>query len=266
MTQAVPDTHQPDRARVLPKYLSHSSMAAYSSCPKKFEFSRIDKIPEQPSRAMLVGTFVHDVLERLMGLGAHERTVEAARNLCRTRWDGWFESQPDFVALDLDRDGQLIFRKDAWKAIEGYFSIEDPGQVQVMALEKRVETKFGDASVLGFIDRLEERSDLVVVSDYKTGKVPAASYKQEALDQPYLYAAMLEQLGTPVSEYRILYINSGIEVSDEIRPDHLAGARQRVETTWVSIKRDFERDHFETRKTKLCNWCSFQGICPAWQN
>ncbi len=251
-------------ARKLPRSLSHSSMAAYESCPKKFEFSRIDRIPDPPGRAMLVGTFAHAVLEDLMKTDPETRTVEAAKRIARRRWDRWFARHADFVRLDLDEAGRLDFRKDAWKAVEGYFAIEDPRGVEVVSVEARVEVTLGSVPLMGFVDRIEKAGGDTVVSDYKTGKVPAAAYKDEAIAQPHLYAAMLAETGVTVDRYRMLYVVGRQEVGGEVRASDLDSARQRAEDAWGAIVKDFSDGHFATRPSKLCDWCGYKEICPAW--
>ncbi len=248
----------------LPKYLSHSSMATYESCPKKFEYAKIDKIPDPPGRAMLIGTFVHAILEDLMTNDSPGRTIDQVRTIARNRWDSWFIKNKDYIGLGLDNSQAVAFRKEAWDSIEGYFAIEDPKTVQVLAVEKRVEVRFGEVSVLGFIDRLEARDDNTIVSDYKTGKVPHPNFKDGALAQPYLYAAMLEKLDTAISEYRILYLNSQTEITDKITRNNIESAEQRVHDTWGAITQDFENGNFKTKPSRLCDWCGYKQICPAW--
>jgi len=253
------------RERKLPRSLSHSSMATYESCPKKFEFSRIDRIPDPPGRAMLIGTFAHAVLEHLMRLEADLRTMDQARRIARERWDSWFCRHQDFLRLELDEEEQRSFRKDAWQSIEGYFTIEDPASVEVVSVEKKVEARLGEVPVMGFIDRIERVGSLTVVSDYKTGKVPGANYKDEALAQPYLYAAMLGEIGVAVDGYRMLYVNAESEISGEIDQRAIESARQRAAESWGAINDDFAADNFQARPSRLCDWCGYKAICPAWQ-
>lgn len=251
--------------RRLPRSLSHSSMAAYETCPKKFEFSRIDRIPDPPGRPMLVGTFAHAVLEDLMRADPETRTVGTAQRIARRRWDGWFSRNEDFVRLGLDEGEQREFRKDAWSSVEGYFAIEDPRAVEIVAVEKKVEATLEGVSVMGFVDRIEKNGGETVVSDYKTGKVPGAAYKEEALAQPHLYAAMLAENGVVVDRYRMLYVNGRQEVSGSVGSGDIDSARQRAADTWGAINDDFTAGHFDPHPSKLCSWCGYKEICPAFR-
>ncbi len=48
--------------------LSPSRAADFMSCPLKYRFRVIDRLPERPSPAAARGTVVHAVLERLYGV------------------------------------------------------------------------------------------------------------------------------------------------------------------------------------------------------
>jgi putative RecB family exonuclease len=75
-------------------YLSPSSIGTYRSCPQKFKLSRIDRIPEPPTWATHLGTFVHEVLEHLYQQPSESRTVEGLRTLAGSLWtDNEWESK-----------------------------------------------------------------------------------------------------------------------------------------------------------------------------
>ena len=57
----------------LPKHLSASSITTYEQCPLRFRFSRIDRIPEPTTEAMILGTFVHEILEIMYSQIPNER-------------------------------------------------------------------------------------------------------------------------------------------------------------------------------------------------
>jgi putative RecB family exonuclease len=38
---------------------------------------------------------------------------------------------------------------------------------------------------------------------------------------------------------------------------------KQVRALWVAIQRAEERESYPPRQSRLCDWCSFQEICPA---
>ena len=44
----------------------------------------------------------------------------------------------------------------------------------------------------------------------------------------------------------------------------LLATEKKVEAVWAAISRATETGVWQPNRSKLCNWCSFQEICPAW--
>jgi RecB family exonuclease len=197
--------------------LSPSSMATWRQCPKRFFFEKIMRLEVEPSEPAICGSFVHLVLEHLMGQAAGQRTAEQAREIATELWSG-FCVDPDsrFAELGLDPAATRAFKQRAWAGITGYFQIEDPNRVEVVGTEREVRAELDGAPVYGIIDRVDQGADGLVVTDYKSGKAPAwEDEREEKLGQLRTYAALLEATGQRVTELRLLFVS----------PQLAAGAR-----------------------------------------
>ncbi|GAC1517610.1 MAG: hypothetical protein NVS1B12_04210 [Acidimicrobiales bacterium] len=189
--------------------LSPSSIATWKQCPKRFFYEKILRLETEPGLEAVCGSFVHEVLEHLMELPAAERLPDTARQVAAARW-ATFVTDPAsrFAELGLDEAGVLAFKRRAWTGITGYFAIENPALVDVVATEQQMQAELAGAPIFGIVDRLERAGDRLVVSDYKTGKAPKWQDEiDEKLEQLHLYAAMLDALGTPVSTLRLLFVS-----------------------------------------------------------
>ena len=189
--------------------LSPSSIATWKQCPKRFFYEKILRLETEPGLEAVCGSFVHEVLEYLMDLPPSERHPDAARRVASARW-ATFATDPAsrFGELGLDAAGILEFKRRAWTGITGYFAIENPALVDVVATEQQMQAELAGAPIFGIVDRLERAGDRLVVSDYKTGKAPKWQDEiDEKLEQLHLYAAMLDALGTPVSTLRLLFVS-----------------------------------------------------------
>ena len=62
-----------------------SRAADFMSCPLKYRFRVVDRLPEKPSPAAVRGTVVHAVLERLFDLPRGQRTLEQAATMLEPR-------------------------------------------------------------------------------------------------------------------------------------------------------------------------------------
>ena len=69
--------------------------------------------------------------------------------------------------------------------------MENPRNAKIIGLELRLDSDFGKFKLGGIIDRLEynEKNELVV-SDYKTGKVPDARFGANKMDNMHIYALL----------------------------------------------------------------------------
>jgi RecB family exonuclease len=189
--------------------LSPSSMSTWHQCPKRFFFEKIRRLPTDTNEAAVCGSFVHLVLQHLMDLAAPARTQEAAREIARSSFPA-FAADPEsrFHELELGPVEVRGFKHRAWAGITGYFRLEDPARVAVVATEQELRADLGGAPVYGIVDRLDHGRDGLVVTDYKSGKAPQwDDEREEKLQQLRTYAALLEAAGHRVAELRLLFLS-----------------------------------------------------------
>src|SRR6201991_3743205 len=79
--------------------LSPSRAADFMSCPLKYRFRVIDRLPEKPSSAAGRGTVLPGVLERLFDLPAGQRTLERATEMLEPQWQQVLEAEPEVAEL-----------------------------------------------------------------------------------------------------------------------------------------------------------------------
>ena len=189
--------------------LSPSSIATWKQCPRRFFYEKILRLETEPGLEAVCGSFVHEVLEHLMEMPPAQRLPDTARQVASARWASFVTDPASrFAELGLDEAGVLAFKRRAWTGITGYFAIENPALVDVVATEQQMQAELAGAPIFGIVDRLERAGDRLVVSDYKTGKAPKWQDEiDEKLEQLHLYAAMLDALGTPVSKLRLLFVS-----------------------------------------------------------
>ncbi|MDP7258657.1 MAG: PD-(D/E)XK nuclease family protein, partial [Acidimicrobiales bacterium] len=124
----------------LPKTFSPSAASTYDKCPRRWRYRYIEKLPDPPGEAALIGTFAHRVLELLCREDPSLRTVEQARDLAREVWSS-VSAQKDYRALNLQPKAEHIFRWKSWTAIEGLWDLEDPAEVKVRSTEQHLSAE-----------------------------------------------------------------------------------------------------------------------------
>ena len=162
---------EPESPTFRPRHLSPSSASTFRQCPRRWRLRYIENLPDPKGEAAVLGTFVHQVLEDLLGLEATERSIDTARDLARKLWDETLTDE-DFVGLCLSETEIKSFMWRAWRLIEKYFSLEDPSEVEVIRAEQKLSAEIGGVPFYGIVDLTEQVSSGVRVVDYKTGKAP----------------------------------------------------------------------------------------------
>lgn len=247
--------------------LSVSRINDFKQCPLKFRYRVIDRIPEPPSSAAARGTLVHSVLEHLYDLPADQRTVHTATNLLEPRWAAMVERDPavqDLFAEEPFED----WLESARKLVHTYFRRENPTMLNpARANRERMITVELDSGIRfrGVIDRIDVApSGDVRVVDYKTGKMPNPNYQSEALFQVRAYGLLLTQAdGKTPLQSQIIYLGSDSTLTYWSDAGDNSIVEDSVATVWSQILERLDTGVFEPKTSRLCDWCSFQSICPA---
>ena len=260
-----PPLYRPDMGLPIPQTLSPSSMGCYTSCPLAFKFSYVQRLPEPPSMPASKGTLVHLALQHLHWRPPADRTIEAAL-LDLRRASRELEGDAEFSGLELTAEQLEQFRADAEVLVRRYFELEDPTRVRPIGLELKLEASIGSLTLRGIIDRLELDADgELVVTDYKTGKVPGQTFEQTRLGGVHFYAFLCEQVfGKRPARIQLLYLSEPVAIIAEPSEQSIRGLRQRTSAIWSAVERACENDDFRPRPSRLCDWCAFREYCPAW--
>jgi len=72
--------------------------------------------------------------------------------------------------------------------------------------------------------------------------------------------------GETPRELRLLYLNGPTLYTLTIDDQQLEAMDGQLRALWNAIDRAMASDRFPTRPGRLCDWCSFRDICPAWED
>jgi putative RecB family exonuclease len=245
--------------------LSPSRAGDFMTCPLLFRFRTIDRLPQAPSPAATRGTVVHSVLERLFELPPAERTPDTARSLLRPEWDALVEAEPEVATLFSDESELSTWLASAEELLQGYFSLEDPSRVLVAEREQYVEVVLpGGLRLRGIVDRLDVApSGDVRVVDYKTGRAPGEAFEGKALFQMKFYALVLwRTTGTIPKLLQLMYLGDRAILRYSPDESDLLAVERKLLALWEAIEKATQLQDFRPRKSKLCDWCDHQALCP----
>lgn len=249
---------------------SHSRLSSFESCPKKFHYRYVLKLPiETESIEAFAGKRVHEVLERLYKAAQQGRfpSLDRVLRLFRELWTEHFDAEK--VRIARKENEPEVYRENGERCLTNYYRRFYPfDRDETLGLEQRVTFSLdagGAYRVQGVIDRVVRARDedqTIEIHDFKTGKWVPSQKELDRDRQLALYQiGIAEQYG---AEHPIRLVWHYL-LRDQVRtstrtPEALAELRTQTMSLIDEIRVE---KAFEPRPSNLCGWCEFAEICPA---
>jgi len=258
---------------VFPHSLSPSRSADYQQCPLLYRFKTIDQLPEEPSIAAVRGTLVHTVLENIFDTPAGERTYELAISLFTSALESLAEREPTKAALIYEHAAPIDSPEMVESTLapirpllETYFAMEDPNRLEPHARELALSVELAEGfAIRGFIDRVDRTpaGDIRIV-DYKSGKAPSPQYSDKAMFQMRFYGLAWWRInGALPRMLQLMYLGNGKFLRYEPSEGDLLRTERKILALRSAIANSAQQRTFIPTPSKLCGWCSFKPLCPA---
>jgi len=247
---------------------SHSRLASFEDCPKKFHYRYVLRVPtETESIESFLGKRVHEVLERLHLFTSNGKVPSLARVVERFRiwWNEHYDPQRVRIARSENRAEH--YRQLGERCLTNYYRRFYPFDAdETLAVEKHVSFSLDEAGayrIRGVIDRVVRAPDGVIeIQDYKTSQRVPGQQKLDKDRQLALYQMGIAEDFGRGREVRLVW---HYLLSDQVRTS--SRTREQLETlrdeTIGLIDRVRAETRFEARPGPLCPWCEFGEICPA---
>lgn len=244
--------------------LSPSRAGDFKTCPQLFKFRAVDRIPEPTSIYQARGTTAHLALQRLYDDPAERRTPERLYDLFREAWTE-IRGDDEFRDLFPEVEDERQWGVESMELLANYFSVEDPAAIDPEGRELDMLEDLDGIVIRGILDRMDRDDDgELVITDYKTGKAPPERYALAAFFALKIYALLIRQrTGETPKEVRLLYLNGPTLYKLPIDDRQLDAMDSQLRALWTAINKAMANDKFPTRTGRLCDWCSYQEICPA---
>ena len=208
------------------------------------------------------GTTAHLALQRLFDLPAEQRTPDRLFDLFRTAWVELRDEE--FPGLFTERDEERAWGVESLEVLANYFGIEDPSSFDPLDRELDMLEDLEGITIRGILDRMDETPDGIVITDYKTGKAPPERYALPAFFALKIYALLVRhRTGATPTTLRLMYLTGPTVYEIPVTDAQLDAMERQLRALWGAIDRAITTEHFPARPSRLCDWCSYQDICPA---
>lgn len=230
---------------------SVSALGTYESCPRKYKYQVIDKLPRKAFEHLDVGNYVHEVLEKF-----HIRLKEDATQHPETLIKALAKECWDKYSLKISPEG---LEKSKGMLKQYLLYIGRTKFPNVHATEDKFSIKINeDIELRGVVDRIDILDDgKYQITDYKSGQ---SKYLDDF--QLKVYGLHLKNLFPEVEEYKGLYIvlpEGPKELEYVITMADVQKAKDDVIQTATDIMQD---KTWDPKPTFLCRFCDYSEICP----
>ena len=271
-----------------PLTLSFYAVDDYLTCPLKYKYAHVLRVPLAPHHSIIYGAALHQAVQEFHRRHAKGYVMpEAELNEAFERaWrnEGFLSREHEEARLEAGRRALRRFREEQLS----------PGAVIPAWVEREFSFSLGGDRIRGRWDRvdIEPATDAgapatpddasaphadvvtptlpllgrerVTITDYKSSDVrDPVRARQRARDslQLQIYAMGYEAMtGRLPDAVQLHFLESGLVGRAEVEPKRLEKARERIATAAAGMR---ARDYTATPDYLACSWCAFRDICPS---
>ncbi|MDE2179624.1 MAG: ATP-dependent helicase, partial [candidate division NC10 bacterium] len=241
-----------------PLNLSHYQIDDYLTCPLKYKYVHILRVPVLRDHAVVYGAALHRAVQAYNNRRLQEQTM-SLEDLIDTFEAHWVNE--GFISREHE-ERRLQEGRDALAGFHAFAGVRQPPT----SVEKRFRFEVDDDIVTGFLDRMDEREGETVIIDYKSSSArdhKAADKEARESQQLALYAlAYWESVGRLPDRVELHFLTpGGVIVGQAIKKEKdLQQAADRVREAAAGIRTGLFQ---ATPSQWVCSFCAFRTICPA---
>jgi DNA helicase-2/ATP-dependent DNA helicase PcrA len=230
--------------------LSASDIHTYRSCPLRYKFARVLRIPTEQTVHQRFGIVVHQVLERY-----HSDGSDTLAQILALLDAGW--RRAGFGDSERDRE---LFGK-ARDALTRYHARLGSHETEPVWFERQFDFRLGPHHLRGRVDRVDRVGEgEYELIDYKTSRPKTAEQLRDDIQLSLYALAAREDWGLESSRQAYYY------VLDDLIVPVARGERdaEAVKEIVLEVGEGILAQEFEpTPSRAACSICDYRIVCPA---
>jgi len=233
--------------------LSASDIETYRSCPLRYKFARVLRIPTGQTLHQRFGIAVHQVLERYHSEGG--QTLAQMLSLLDAGWrKGGFG----------EREREVELREKARAALTRYHERLGDQDSQPVWFERPFSFTLGPHHLRGRVDRVDRLGDgedeEYELIDYKTSRPKTATQLRDDVQLSLYALAAREDWGFESSRQAYYYVLD----DRKVRVPSAEKGAESVRDTVLEVGEAILAQEFEpTPSRAACSICDYRIVCPA---
>ncbi len=263
-----------------PKKIFPSRVTPFLRCPFQFKCKNDPEIEVEfeETPATFTGKVIHNVLEEFFDISKlpidKRKDVDIA-SMVRKAW-GEVEKNGEKRAFTREEREEIFGSREQERAfglktiniINNFLAGVDTSVVP-LALEEWMDAEAGEFTLAGRVDRVDQESkETVAVWDYKSGKLPYYKNIKDMMEHNFqipIYSVVAASLYPAAKKIRagLIYVKYSRVFDITWTKDEIKEMKEGLVSKFKEIKNTKE---FPPRPNKLCPWCDYKDICPAYDN
>jgi DNA helicase-2/ATP-dependent DNA helicase PcrA len=237
--------------------VSHHQVDDYRTCPLKYQYVHLLRIPLRQHHAIVYGSALHKAVEfylRRRAVGNYT----SLDDLLRAFDDAW--RNEGF----LTREHEEQRKRAGVEALARFYHEEEAAGGKPGAVEQEFAFALGPTRVRGRYDRVDTGPQGAVIVDYKSSDVTdqkTADRRARASLQLKMYALAHHQTtGALPARVELRFLESGLAGRHEPTEADLDAARAAILEAAAGIR---ARRFDATPGYQTCRYCAYNQICPS---
>ena len=237
--------------------LSYYQIDDYLTCPLKYKYVHILKVPLLPHHTVMYGKAMHETVSiyfqrKLEGKLA---SIEELIYIFHSSWrsEGFVTKEHEIQRFEAGKE-----------AIKRFYKEQEQNGINPAAVERDFVVDLGMNRLKGRWDLIEERKDGPYIIDFKTSDVreeKAANKKAKDSIQLLLYAlAYKENFKKLPAGCELHFLESGLVGKAVFEGKHIEKVLNMIDEAAKGIR---ARDYTAKPDYLNCDYCAFNNICPA---
>jgi len=236
--------------------LSFYQIDDYLSCPLKYKYVHILRVPIMEHHTVIYGRAMHKAVTQYFQAKIAGKEMELAQLL-----NAFKESFDPQGFLDAKHQAERF--RIGQEALIRFFNEEEKLKSHPLFIEKDFSFSFENNKIRGRFDRIDKEEDAEVIIDFKTSELnkqkDADKRTKESLQLVLYSLAFWNIFGHLPKRVELHFLESGLIGSDTKNEQDLENVKDKIREVSCGIRK---RNFSATPGYMVCTYCAYNQICP----